>query len=306
MTPLIFAALAGLCPPEAEALRNAADVFESHYVLQAEAGAIAADVRSAAASLPASSACLPAEEFARAATDLLRDISRDKHVMVEAAGEGDEADSAWIAKWYADAPKTGYGVRKVEVLKGNIGYLKLSTFYDMPETWDRYGAALTLLQDTDGLVLDLRGNGGGSPEGELRIQWSFLPDGHVPPLVMDRAGVHEERGVPPIDWPRYLPDKPVAILIDGRTFSAAEAVSYGLQTTGRAFVVGQSSGGGAHMVGDPIAIGNGYWIRMPNERPISPLTGGNWEGSGVAPDVVTTPEEALDAAIAEIQRRLAG
>ncbi|MEM5516115.1 S41 family peptidase [Henriciella sp. AS95] len=311
MSVLLAAALAALCPVEADVMDEAARAFEAHYVLQDRAPSIALAIREDAAVLPRSDACQAPERFADEATAYLRDVSNDRHVKLDATraspedAEADEGGS-WIEDWYAAAPSKNHGVAAVEILDGNIGYLKLTSFYDLPETWARYGAAFTLLQDTEALILDLRGNGGGSPEAELRVQWSMLEPGTTPPIVMDRgADGLEQRPVPEIDWPRYGARRPLYILTSGRTFSAAEAVTYGLQAAGRARVVGEATGGGAHMVGDGLALSDSFSLYMPEERPISPHTGGNWEGAGVPPDLVVDASDALDAALDDLTILLA-
>lgn len=82
----------------------------------------------------------------------------DGHFHVErvdaSAGQDD-----WLMAWRADARSNGAGVREVRVLEGNIGYLRLSTFYPLDLARPRLVAAFTLLADTQGLVLDLRQNG---------------------------------------------------------------------------------------------------------------------------------------------------
>ncbi|MGB3626491.1 MAG: S41 family peptidase [Henriciella sp.] len=311
MTVLMAAALAALCPAEAGVLDEAASAFEAHYVLQDRAPEIAKAIREDAARLPRAEDCQAPARFADQATAYLREVSSDKHVMLEAARDVTDATESeeggsWIEDWYAAAPSANYGVAAVEILDGNIGYLKLTSFYDLPETWARYGAAFTLLQDTQALILDLRGNGGGSPEAELRVHWTFLEPAATPPLVMDRgADGLEERPVPDIGWPSYGGGRPVYILTSHRTFSAAEAVAYGLQAAGRAEVVGEVTGGGAHMVGDALALTGGFSLYMPEERPISPHTGANWEGLGVQPDIAVDASEALDTALDELASLLA-
>lgn len=308
MTPTLIAAgvLASLCASEAETVESAAQRFESHYVLDEKAADIAGRIRSEVAQASVAEQCRAPEEFADALTDALREISSDKHVSVEPprseAGEGsEEAGGDWIARWYGEAPEVNYGVAEVRLLEGNVGYLKLTSFYDLQETWARYGAAFTLLQDTRALILDLRGNGGGSPDAEIRMQWSFLDDGATAPLVIDRgAAGYEARPEPQIDWPRYGEARPLYILTNGRTFSAAEAVAYGLQSAGRATVVGEATGGGAHMVGGALPLAGGYQIGMPQTRPVSPHTDANWEGTGVIPDYDVEADGALEAALSLI------
>ena len=94
---------------------------------------------------------------------------------------------------------------------------------------------------------------------------------------------------------RFGPDKPVFVLTSGTTFSGGEELAYDLQQLGRATVVGERTRGGAHPV-------QGFRIRphlqatIPIARSASPVTGGNWEGTGVQPDVPVAAGAALDTA----------
>jgi C-terminal processing protease CtpA/Prc len=87
----------------------------------------------------------------------------------------------------------------------------------------------------------------------------------------------------------------VYVLTSGTTFSGGEQLSYDLQQLGRATIVGEQTRGGAH-------VREGFIVHPHLEATISvaeavnPKTGGNWEGTGVTPDVPTTAEQALDAA----------
>ena len=93
---------------------------------------------------------------------------------------------------------------------------------------------------------------------------------------------------------KYL-GKEVYVLTNRRTFSAAEAAAYHLQAFGRAKVVGDTTGGGAHRV-----IGVDLTDRMamfvPVTRPTNVRTGTDWEGVGVIPDIAVDAERALAAA----------
>ena len=75
-------------------------------------------------------------------------------------------------------------------------------------------------------------------------------------------------------------------------FSGGEELAYDLQVFGRATVVGQVTRGGAN----PIAsyeLGQGFRVTVPTGRVTNPVTGGNWEGVGVQPDLVVSPERTL-------------
>ncbi|UGB21217.1 S41 family peptidase [Stenotrophomonas maltophilia] len=198
--------------------------------------------------------------------------------MDAAAGQDD-----WLMAWRADARSNGAGVREVRVMEGNIGYLRLSTFYPLDLARPKFAAALTLLADTDGLVLDLRQNGGGD-DASADLLVRTLPDAKIDAVQqLDQRGRRTPAPLPPASLPAYL--KPLVVLIDRRTASAAEFVAYSLQALGRARIVGTRSGGAAHMFGDPVLLPDGYQISIPDRQPINLRTGGNWERTGVRPDV---------------------
>ncbi len=95
---------------------------------------------------------------------------------------------------------------------------------------------------------------------------------------------------------RKLTDIPLFVLTSDRTFSAAEYFAYDLKVTKRATIVGDSTKGGAHSV-DLFNIDDRYEISISTARAINPVTGGNWEGKGIIPDVLVPPSAALDTAI---------
>ncbi|HEX2162516.1 MAG TPA: S41 family peptidase, partial [Thermoanaerobaculia bacterium] len=95
---------------------------------------------------------------------------------------------------------------------------------------------------------------------------------------------------------RRMAEVPVYVLTSRRTFSAAEEFTYNLRNLERATIVGETTGGGAHPV-EAHAI-EGYPVRamVPFGRAINPVTGTNWEGTGVAPHVEVPADQALDRA----------
>ena len=87
-------------------------------------------------------------------------------------------------------------------------------------------------------------------------------------------------------------DKPLYVLTAQRTFSAPESFAYELQQTGRATIVGETTGGGAHP-GAWFPIDDHFSIFIPLSRYVSATSGGDWEGRGVKPDVPCPASEAL-------------
>ncbi len=79
------------------------------------------------------------------------------------------------------------------------------------------------------------------------------------------------------------------------TFSGAEALAYDLQRLGRAAVVGETTRGGAHPR-RAFRVHPHLEATIPVARAVNPVTGTNWEGTGVVPDIGAVADEAFDTA----------
>ena len=192
-----------------------------------------------------------------------------------------------------------FGIRRVERLDGNIGYLDVRRVAIPANAGPAISAAMELVAGTYALIIDLRQNHGGAPEGV--VFWcSYLLD-ERPTHLNDifHADTGETRqfwALPYVPGTRY-PDRPVFVLTSGRTFSGGEDFAYTLQALGRATVVGETTGGGAHPTrGFPISAA--VHIGIPFARSVNPVTGTNWQGTGVVPDVPADAERAYDVAYA--------
>ena len=101
---------------------------------------------------------------------------------------------------------------------------------------------------------------------------------------------------------RFGGTKPVYVLTSAHTFSAAEAFAYDLQALKRATIVGATTAGGAHPASEG-RLGDHFAISVPWGNSINPITGTNWEGVGVVPDVKVSADEALAAVLKLIRDR---
>ena len=148
-----------------------------------------------------------------------------------------------------------------------------------------------------GQPLDVRDCVGGTP-GAAALVVSHLVGAdpvHVQDVV-SRDGTTESYWTDPT-VARLDPAVPVSVLVGSRTFSGGEEVAYDLQALGRARVVGETSGGGAHpRVGFPLT--DVLQAHVPVARSVNAVTGGNWEGVGVVPDLPCAAHDALDVALA--------
>ena len=189
------------------------------------------------------------------------------------------------------------------------GYLRVDDFTDLPGAETRE-AVFGELEGVPALVLDLRSNGGGELEQAGSLLGHLLPGRQVGWHVAfstgpahDALGDATPREVVP-RTPRY--DGPLAVLVDGRTYSAANTVVFALKDRPETTVVGQPTGGGG---GSPtwLQLSNGWGLRFPTAR----LTGPCREAveDGVEPDVFAemdpsrpTHDAMIEEAVASVWR----
>jgi len=198
-----------------------------------------------------------------------------------------------------------FGIHRVERLDGNIGYLDLRRVPVPENAGPAIAAAMELVSGTYALIIDLRQNGGGSPDGVAFWCSYLLPEEPTHLNDIFHADTGETRQFwsnPYLPGSRYL-DRPVYVLTSSRTFSGGEDFGYTLQALGRAEVIGETTGGGAHPTrGFPISAA--VSIGIPFARSVNPVTGTNWQGTGVVPDVSADAEQAYDVAYAKALRHV--
>ncbi|MFJ2750488.1 S41 family peptidase [Streptomyces sp. NPDC087297] len=244
-----------------------------------------------------------------AVTAHLQEVCPDKHLRLLWTDEPQSLDpvdedggqAAFLALLRAE----NQGIRRVERLEGNIGLIEIGRIASATEGASAIGAAMQLVAHSSALVLDLRGCLGGLPEGAALWCSYFFPDDQVHLNdIYDRTSdtTRQFWTTGHLSGPRYL-DRPVHILTSGITFSGGEDVSYTLQAQGRAVVVGETTRGGAH----PTArypVSEHVLVTVPVARSINTVTGGNWEGTGVLPDVRVPAEQALETALKALRTGL--
>ena len=195
---------------------------------------------------------------------------------------------------------SNYGFTRVEILPGNIGLIEMRQFAhpDLSNPSDparrAADAALAMVAETDAVIFDLRNNGGGSPEMVGYLSSAFTPaDAAIYNVFHSREGTRSE--APSVYHASPRLDVPVYILTSARTGSAAEAFPYTLQSAGRAVIVGEATGGAANP-GGMVPVPGGFAVFISGGSPVNPITGTNWEGTGVVPDVDIPAADALSHA----------
>jgi hypothetical protein len=253
-----------------------------------------------------------AQDFARAITDDLESVHRDRHLHVqfnptwvrdERNRKEHDQEAIELREWRNRT--SNYGFRETEILPGNIGYLRFDSFSYDEDAYDVAIGAMSLLANTDALIIDLRSNGGGSPE-MVQFLCSFFLDN---PRKHLNSFTYRDREKLTQYWTyTYLPGKRLIgtdlyVLTSQNTFSAAEEFAYNLKSMERATIVGETTGGGGHD-NKFVILTDRFMMSLPFARAVNPITHSNWEEVGVEPDVKVPRDRALETALGMASKSL--
>ncbi|GAA3193812.1 S41 family peptidase [Dactylosporangium siamense] len=261
----------------------------AEVIAAAEAGAAAGDFDG-----------LDDETLAARVTEVFHATSGDKHLRLlvrspdhRTATTEAETEAAW-----AEAQRLGnHHIAAVQRLDGNIGYIDLRGIASPGDGGTAIAAAMELVTHTGALIFDLRRNRGGDPEGVQLWNSYLFPDSdtHLNDIYDGAtSSTRQFWTLAYLPGRRYL-DRPVYVLTSSFTFSGGEEFAYNLKALGRATLIGEVTRGGAHPT-RRFPVSATLEVAVPNARSINPVTGTNWEGTGVVPDVATPAEEALPVA----------
>ncbi|WP_266171189.1 S41 family peptidase [Dyella subtropica] len=286
-----------------EVIEQAAEVIQARYVDPAMGRKVADAIRKEAKSDAFKRDSEP-EAFAQALTMELRKLSGDGHFRINYSAQPVPLPDARTADQYEEdddswaGPAVNHGFESVRRIDDNIGYLDLRVFAPPRVAADMLQSAMTLLAQSKVLIIDLRNNGGGDSGMDMLMAAYLLDKPAEMSAIYDRPSNQLTRTTTPVWVPgrRFGGTKPVYVLISHKTFSAAEAFAYDLQAMKRITVVGEASGGGAHPY-ERRRLTDHFLIKLPEMRSINPITGTDWQGVGVKPDVPTPPDQALDKAL---------
>jgi len=188
-------------------------------------------------------------------------------------------------------------------IKDNIGIMTISRFGDDTNKLARQAAVSFTEQGVKGIILDLRGNGGGYVDAAQDIASLWLNNKVV---VSERAGGATTQtlrsGTNPV-----LNGIPTIVLIDGGSASASEIVAGALRDNGAASLYGDKSFGKGS-VQSVLGLGNGGELKVTIARWYTP-SGKNIDKTGITPDTTITPtaeqikageDPARDAALTKL------
>lgn len=215
-------------------------------------------------------------------------LERDIHLRVQAA-DGKERDVTLRPISYSAARGLLYehwikeNRRRVEQLSsGRLGYLHISamdsaSFYKFQA--DLYAAGA----GKDGLIIDVRENGGGSTTDHLLTALTQPRHALTIPRGGDRTGYPQDRTIY-ATW-----DKPVAVLCNQNSYSNAEIFSHAIRLLGRGQVIGTPTAGGVISTGSTRLMDVGS-LRLPFRGWYGLESGLDMELNGATPHHIVWPQ----------------
>ncbi len=241
------------------------------------------------------------EMFSKEVNELLSNLAKDAHLqflydptLFQELIDPIESESAELI-YEEEVRFKNYGFREVKNLNGNIGYIKITECHEYEEAFKVAAAAMEFLKNSDAYIIDLRDNPGGSGKIGHFLGSYFFEHGDDRIYLTDYCRKTDEltQGRVLFDIPgERRPEKPLYIVNNKNTGSAAEAFAYAMQAYKKAIIVGKPSYGGAHS-GDDEPLAHGFIAFIPSGRVLSPVTNDNWEQIGVQPDINIDPKLAV-------------
>ncbi|CAL9702343.1 unnamed protein product [Knipowitschia caucasica] len=211
---------------------------------------------------------------------------------------------------YIDLIKVSF---QTNVFENNIGYLRFDMFGDFEEV---KAIAQIIVEhvwnnvvNTDAMIVDLRNNIGG-PTTAIAGFCSYFFDGDKQ-IVLDKlydrttGETTELVTLPELTGTRYGSKKSLIILTSPATAGAGEEFVYIMKKLGRAMIVGETTSGSSHPA-KTFQIGESdYFLSIPTVHSDT-SAGPAWEGAGISPHIPVSASKALDAALAILNKHMAG
>jgi carboxyl-terminal processing protease len=235
-----------------------------------------------------------------AVTSRIRGPAGTKVNLTIASPDGSKREVT-LTRREVDIPQVAGRIETVDGVK--VGYVRLAGFFPGAHGELRSQVERLYDQGAQGLILDLRGNGGGLLTEAVLVSSIFVPDG---PIVSTHGRTQQTRTLDATG--DALPRHPMVVLIDHDTASASEIVTAALEQSGTAKVVGTRSFGKGTFQ-EVIPLDNGGALDLTVGEYLT-RDGQSINGVGIAPEVEAKdnpngkPDEGLQRALQVLGQQL--
>lgn len=170
------------------------------------------------------------------------------------------------------------------ILEGNIGYVYISSFPQEEYKYDNFDEVIAYLADTEGFIIDIRHNGGGSTNASEYCISHLLSEELEGTIWTERNGKYR-----PLKYYQPAEDnlytKKTVLLINGKSFSTAEAMANLCKKIGHITLVGDTTGGGGGIPDEMFYLPSGLKFRVPTRYALR-YDGEHIEWNGITPDIL--------------------
>ena len=186
---------------------------------------------------------------------------------------GDETNQVKVTRKKVTIPSVTH-----KMLEGGIGYIEISEF--SKNTYSEYIAAVNDLkaQGVRGMIFDLRFNGGGLVDSAIKILDEILPKGRIVSLQMKG----QSDMVFDSDDEKAL-NMPIAVLVSGRTASAAEIFAAAIKDNNYGTLIGYKTFGKG-VIQKSLTLQDGSVVSVTNGKYYTP-NGESIHEKGIEPDI---------------------
>ena len=193
---------------------------------------------------------------------------------------------------------------QVVIEENGIRMITFNIFEASDSAVERMYAVFKEVEDARGLIFDLRGNPGGDAK-LARLMFGCLFKEPTTLYSIDtprgeHAGLSHFKAEPS-DRCARVHDKPLAVLVDHNSASSAELFPFILKNRNKAVIIGEQTLGGGHAA-ESFSLASGFRMVMPIGYVRDDVTGEEWEGVGVAPDIRVKPVDARMRAVDAIEQ----
>jgi len=213
------------------------------------------------------------------------------------AAEAPENNPNSAKGYISSTRRIGNSIEYSEVIQNNLGYILIKNFGSDVREYEQIEQILQDFVEKDGIIIDVRSNGGGTTTNSRAIASRFADKRRLYVKVKYRDGPGHgdftrwyERHIEPEGPVQF--SKPVVVLTNRRTYSSAEDFVLAMRLFPNVTILGDTTGGGS---GNPILreLPNGWTFRLSSWVAADP-DGNSFEGVGLVPDVLVSNTEEDD------------
>ncbi len=214
---------------------------------------------------------------------------------------GESPEEMYQKLYLKRGPFHNFGFKKADRLLGNVGFLMIDEFFYVDLEGENVGgetakAVMMAVSHSSALIIDLRDNFGGREDMALLVlDYFFGEPTHV--LTNHYRGREDKQVWTQGEHPGHrLVDVPLYVLTSRHTVSGGEMFAFVLKNRKRATLVGETTRGSAHKTHLFSLQSAAVDVAIPVGTTIDPVTGIDWEGKGVEPDITVSSGQAMDVA----------